>query len=120
MRRRERWQGIAWLDWLEGDSPGGSPTGRAVHPVGVHEHLMELCQVMARYVEMEQDSGIYTVRVLPALPDFRRDPVPFGITYTGRDLRYVLGVAVVELEMLHSGDTRFRLGVTERARWTSC
>lgn len=117
MRRRERWRGLAWVAWMEGDSEAGGVQRHTVTPPSLGASMVALVHDYHRFVDIEQDGSAYKVRVLPAREGDDGWHLQVGFLYSGLSLPSILATAVVELDLLGNGQALAKFGAKERARW---
>jgi hypothetical protein len=117
MRRRERWLGLGWLQWMGDDRGNAVNDPPEVPRCSVATSLATLTGDYRRYVDMEREGEAYVIRVLPANPGREVGGLAVGLKYSGMDLAKMLATAVVDLDLLAAGTIAYRVGANERERW---
>lgn len=119
MRRRERWAGLTWVSWMEGDSEGGAIPAPGKPPMRVGEAMHILTHHYKRYVEMYREGDSYAVRVLPMHREAGEWALDVGLSYIGTCLGSIMTCALVDLDLLSNGQVAHRTRAEEKQRWVS-
>lgn len=117
MRRRERYEGLVWLSHFAGADPPHVATGATPPLSGVESMLSRLTHRGAYLVEMERDEDAYRVRLYPQRPKLPLGQPPVALSYSGCNLRSILAIALLELEMLRSLQNTWVARPKEVVRW---
>lgn len=117
MRRRDRWQGMPWIVWVENDTGGAAPPVPKEEGRTYAEAMECLVATHRRYVEIERSADAYTVRVLPHSRDAGPAEISAGLLYSGSNLGNILATAAHELTQIRTWQVIYRLSTREVARW---
>jgi hypothetical protein len=119
MRKRDRWRGMPWIEWIDGDLGSGHTELRGPTPTSMGQYAVQLTREYRRYVEMEAWGDGYSVKVVPALPDAESAPLAIGLSYTGMSLCRILCQACQDLSDIFHDRMAYRVTSREHTRWVS-
>ena len=117
MRKRERWVGMAWVCWVQGDEKDGRCTPLGDYPENIKACLGTLLRAGKRWIEMEETGDEYWVRVLPMVWGGGNGVVDYGLSYWGSDLGKILAQAVRDFDAIHENTRAFSVAKMEAPRW---
>jgi hypothetical protein len=117
MRKRERWVGMPWVCWVQGDEREGKCGPLWGYPVDVEHCVSTLLCEGQRWVEFERVAEQYRVRVMPLQFGTGTGRVDYGFSYFGTDLGRVLAQAVKDHNHMVAKTRAFSIAKMEAPRW---
>jgi hypothetical protein len=119
MRIRDRYRGLVWIAYVEGDPAEGRVTPLREVAVPLHVALAELLGRFGLLVEMEHDVDVSRVRCFPRkwVPGVRSS-YP-AASYTGGNLGSILAAALADYDRLDQDGLAVELSPKEVVRWVA-
>ena len=117
MRKRERWVGMPWVCWVQGDEKEGRCGPLLGYPLHVEHCLSTLLGEGQRWVEFEKVGDAYWVRVMPMKFGAGKGRVDYGLSYWGNSLAPILARAVQDFDSIQTKTRAFSVAKMESPRW---